>query len=463
MYVRTGLSSYAKSLELLACNGGIDCSWEVAYSANFLTETKLTADFESLRQLEKPAITRDMLQVISAGSLAKRAEELLNDKLMREFMTSMEKRESGEQYLAYLLQKIVAQTLDDFAFKLDAKPRLTSSLVNALSKQAPSYVSTWDLIERVKLLNCALSRQKLEDLRVKMTPDLFNLTMITILQEKTGQDQKRLLVDQLFTMIKFFDDSESSVLCHAVESGAWGRIAESHLFKSTIEKIAARDCISELSIISVLLVDLNLLIQKINRQAASFVQGKEQPEAPVYPAEKAISKVGKVMKVLEGTDLSHRLVEQCLDDENHREAFMKEFKVAVMDENIAELEARTLAFGFPDGVSLQLSIDTEEEKKDVDLRSYSFELRYQGADDGQPTNRTLFHGDEVEPIEIKQRSVKISCAAKKIGSNLQAIDDEDAIIRGINDSNIKYVLHSSCRQYLYFVSDKAVHRLKKHS
>ena len=60
MYVRTGLSSYAKSLELLACNGGIDCSWEVAYSANFLTETKLTADFESLRQLEKPAITRDI-------------------------------------------------------------------------------------------------------------------------------------------------------------------------------------------------------------------------------------------------------------------------------------------------------------------------------------------------------------------------------------------------------------------
>ena len=68
------------------------------------------------------------------------------------------------------------------------------------------------MIERVKLLNCALSRQKLEELRIKMTPDLFNLTMITVLQEKTGQDQKRLLVDQLFAMIKFFDESERSVL-----------------------------------------------------------------------------------------------------------------------------------------------------------------------------------------------------------------------------------------------------------
>jgi len=49
MYVRSGLTSFAKSLELLACNGGIECQWEVAYSQNFLTESKLTSEFESLR------------------------------------------------------------------------------------------------------------------------------------------------------------------------------------------------------------------------------------------------------------------------------------------------------------------------------------------------------------------------------------------------------------------------------
>jgi len=51
--VRIGLRSYAKSVELLASSGGVECSWETSFSANFLTESKLSADFDSLRQIDK--------------------------------------------------------------------------------------------------------------------------------------------------------------------------------------------------------------------------------------------------------------------------------------------------------------------------------------------------------------------------------------------------------------------------
>mmetsp|Transcript_23806 Transcript_23806/g.31874 ORF Transcript_23806/g.31874 Transcript_23806/m.31874 type:complete len:101 (+) Transcript_23806:1541-1843(+) len=100
-----------------------------------------------------------MLKVNSQETLARHAEELLNEKLLEAFQTSDEMKEKGEKFLGYLLHKVIAQTLDDYAFKLEQKPRLTSSLVSAVSKQLPAYVSSWDLIERVKLLNSAVLKQ----------------------------------------------------------------------------------------------------------------------------------------------------------------------------------------------------------------------------------------------------------------------------------------------------------------
>ena len=47
---------------------------------------------------------------------------------------SAELEQKGERFLTYLIQKLVAKTLDEFAFKLDSKPRMESSLINALSK-----------------------------------------------------------------------------------------------------------------------------------------------------------------------------------------------------------------------------------------------------------------------------------------------------------------------------------------
>ena len=59
--VNNGLHSYAKSVELLTSSGGVECSWESKYQPNFLTEAKLTASFDSLRQIDKQIISRDML------------------------------------------------------------------------------------------------------------------------------------------------------------------------------------------------------------------------------------------------------------------------------------------------------------------------------------------------------------------------------------------------------------------
>lgn len=93
---------------------------------------------------------------------------------------------------------MIASTLDDFAFKLEQKPRLTSSLVNALNKSDPNYVSSYDLVERVKLISCAVMKHKSDGLKLKLIPDLFCVTMLAMLNEKTGLDQKRLLIDQAF-------------------------------------------------------------------------------------------------------------------------------------------------------------------------------------------------------------------------------------------------------------------------
>ena len=93
------------------------------------------------------------------------------------------------------MEKIVAKTFDEFAFKLDQKPRLQSSLVDGLSKQAPQCGTSYDLIERVKLINCAVMKSKSDELKLKLLPDLFSITLITMISEKTGLDQKRLLLD----------------------------------------------------------------------------------------------------------------------------------------------------------------------------------------------------------------------------------------------------------------------------
>ena len=60
--VEEGLRSYARSLEILNISKGIESPWEVKFSQTFLQNSKLSADMNSLRELEDLALTRDALE-----------------------------------------------------------------------------------------------------------------------------------------------------------------------------------------------------------------------------------------------------------------------------------------------------------------------------------------------------------------------------------------------------------------
>ena len=64
-----------------------------------------------------------------------------------------------------------------------------------------------------------------EVLKIKLLPDLYSITLVAMVNERTGLDQKRLLLDQAFQIVQFFDNE--TMLRKAVESGSWAKIADS--------------------------------------------------------------------------------------------------------------------------------------------------------------------------------------------------------------------------------------------
>ena len=83
--IEDGLRSYAKSTQILNVCNGLECSWEVSFSENFKVESNLTSDFKSLRQLKDYAISLKMLDTETESSMAKRAGEMLNKRLLEDF------------------------------------------------------------------------------------------------------------------------------------------------------------------------------------------------------------------------------------------------------------------------------------------------------------------------------------------------------------------------------------------
>lgn len=108
LYVHYGLRSYTKSVEVLSASDGVECCWEASFTENFKTQSNLSSDFDSLRQLIEFAITRDMVKANSPITLANRAEEMLNRQLVDDLQETAELRQKGENFVIYLLSKIVA-------------------------------------------------------------------------------------------------------------------------------------------------------------------------------------------------------------------------------------------------------------------------------------------------------------------------------------------------------------------
>lgn len=75
--VQEGIKAYSKALEVLAVSNGVECMWEAVYSNSFMTQSKLSSDFASLRELEDHAITRQHLSLPSPEKLASSTMQLL--------------------------------------------------------------------------------------------------------------------------------------------------------------------------------------------------------------------------------------------------------------------------------------------------------------------------------------------------------------------------------------------------
>lgn len=74
--------------------------------------------------------------------------------------------------------------------------------------------------------------------------------------------------------MNFFD---SECLEEAVKEGIWAKIAESVILKKLISSITSKDSIESLSILGVLILDLNHVIERINFQAAQYEEAKQAP------------------------------------------------------------------------------------------------------------------------------------------------------------------------------------------
>jgi len=264
-HVHNRLRSYTKSIEVINASEGVECLWEGAFTDNFKTLSNLSPNMDSLRQLADYAITRDMLKTSSQQGHASSAINMLNEQLVSDLQASPELKLKAQNFTIYLLLKLVAQTYDDFAFKLAQKPRYSSSMVNALSKQTHHHSSTFELVERVKLLNCAVLSNASKRVVNTVVPDLFNLTLFTVVHKKCKQDQKRLLIDQLFQIVRHFDSEFSEG-----QDLAWQLISQSVVLRKILEAInSANRTIEDLSLLNLLLLDLNSLILKIDARVGA--------------------------------------------------------------------------------------------------------------------------------------------------------------------------------------------------
>ena len=63
-------------------------------------------------------------------------------------------------------------------------------------------------------------------------PDLLNLTLFTVMYEKTGLHDKRLLLDEAFQIVEAFDCDDLKMY---VEMGCWEKITQCRVLKRILD------------------------------------------------------------------------------------------------------------------------------------------------------------------------------------------------------------------------------------
>ena len=161
------------------------------------------------------------------------------------------------------------------------------------------------------MINYAVIETKSTYLRIKLSPDLFNLTLLTMLQEVVGVDQKRLLIDQAFQIVLFFD---SDCLREASEEGAWSKIADNRIMRELTDSIAGKREMTSLGILSMLILDLSSLIKKIDREAVALCDTSKQQMPPKTPdtCNLALATMHQIQEALEFSEIGTSLMNQCL-------------------------------------------------------------------------------------------------------------------------------------------------------
>ena len=89
------------------------------YTTNFKTASNLSADFDSLRSLINSAITRNMVVTTSAANLAAKAQNMINESLLKEFQNGpAELKQQSSDFHVYLIDKVISTTFDELSLKI---------------------------------------------------------------------------------------------------------------------------------------------------------------------------------------------------------------------------------------------------------------------------------------------------------------------------------------------------------
>ena len=130
----------------------------------------------------------------------------------------------SEKFQIYLLKRVIDATFDEIAFKLDDKIRYTSTLSNAITKKKPQYISTFELVEKIKLISTAILKSNSIQFKGIFAPDMLNLVLFTCLNESTSLRDKRLLIDRAYEFVQIYDKDDD--LKEYVKMGSWEKIAQ---------------------------------------------------------------------------------------------------------------------------------------------------------------------------------------------------------------------------------------------
>ena len=187
---------------------------------------------------------------------------------------------------------------------------------------------------------------------------------------------------------------------------------------------------------TILLLDLNANIEKINQKASKFVLEQistiewnqtTKPVIEIYRRE--------VFRKLNNCDLHKRLINDFMEKPCFIDNWKKEYTVPIFDVNEGILEMAPIDLEFADGVAIELSIKPNQESDLEILKQYEFEIKYKKdiVNEEQPQTVKLYIDSEKHQLSLDGSKNRISCSALKQDNNISAIDHDGKFRRNYTD------------------------------